>query len=780
MTRISAHAGLGRLLLHHSMAVFLFCAILVSGCSPPKAASDHPKIDAKVQVKVEDPNIKRFTNITSNAQVVASGNFAAGTYFVKNSVVSIPPDTTFQLNLKLDIDDPNVISTAEASGTLTTNNQISFNTIPVPKTIDLNKGTVSGDVDLARSIGAYFFNLIQVGSVSDDLKDMVNTIKIEKLVLNLKPDSTIHLGQKSLHIGPNSKVELVDAVFDNHLNYIGTCKLNINFAKDCKWLGDKVDCLFEGGKIDSQFHAEKFHDRLVLELPENVDPKDNRPVTLNNCTFRFGKNKRSSAIAQTCVGVVKEFSWQLVKGEEHPTLHLVSTMDMTGTNLHLKTDIHQTIGYFPNRVPGKLVANIKKDGRETFFETTGDAQAKTGQIIIEKKTTKVVLTLENVNVGPSSYEKEGSLKFSLAGGVANIRQLDWQAKGHKFSLKCGSGSTLTLPAEMLLEKSTPSTSTKLNLPLQLKLGTATLHTDKNVIELANLDGKILIDVGQEIQLRSDLNFGLQNLTILDGYNAKVIAKGLDLSVIDGKSKVILKKCSILVPDQPLKDAIAKRLPKSLSFKLNKTIKEDKTWRYRNAVAKDVKVTNLEVGGMQSKGPNTLSFTASGDVFLNGTIDKTGLIFNKDEWETKPWNISGHVQGEGTIKYKFSKKKGNDDELLQYDVSMELRVPDTDDVKLDWSKVAGGILKMAEKKSIMGRLKKVDIPLHHEGEIDLIEKEAPAWKNLSVSNVSVKDAPNGGTLIDFSAETGSVTTSAKSSAATKSKDAVVQKSTRKSG
>lgn len=758
MTQISARASGWRPHLHNAIFILvLLCTLSLCGCTGKQAGSTQQEIDINYQVKIEDPDIKRLTTVTQGVDIAASGNFSAGTYMVKNSLVSIPPNTKFQLKLRLPIDNPDVISTANATGTLSTNNQISFNTIPIPKVIDLNKGTVSGDVDLARSIGAFFINLIQVGSLSGDMKAMINSIKIEKLALELRPGSTMYLGKKSLNIGPNSRVQLVNAEFDSALNYVGTCKVDINFAKGCKWIGEKVDCEFDGGKMQSQFRAQKFPNRLALTLPESVTAEENKPVVLENCTMRFGKDKRSNAVAKTCVGIVKEFSWQQVKGEDHPTLHLVSTMDMTGTNLHLKTDIHQTIGYFPGRVPGKLVANIKKEGRETDFETTGNAHAQTGKIIIEKKNTKLVLSLENVTVGPAVYAKEGALKFSLEGGVANIRELDWQAKTSQFCLKCGSGSTLTLPAEMLLEKTDPASGTALNLPLKLKLGTATLKTGSRSIDLANLDGVILIDVGKEIQLKSDLSFGLQKLTVLDGYDAKVSAKGLDLTVLDGKTNVILKHCAILVPDQPLKDAIKKRIPSTVEFKLHKVIKEDKTWRYQNAVAENVKITNLVVEDMRAKGSSALAFTASGDVYLDGTVDKSGIMFNKNEFKTKPWNLSGHVTGDGVVTYKFAKKKGDsgDDDQLHYEMSMDIKMPD--DMKLDWSEVAGGLLKMAEKKVILGRLKKIDIPFKHEGDINIIEKETSAWKNLSISQVAINDAPNGGTQIEFQAETSSGST-----------------------
>jgi hypothetical protein len=724
----------------------VFSCVFVGGC-----ANNHkePEIKAGFEVKVQDPDIRRLTNVTSNIEVVASGVFKPGTFILKNSLISIPPDTQFNISLSLPIDNPAVISTENASGELWTSNQLSFNAVPVPKSIELKGGTVSGHVDLARSVGAFFLNIIQVGALSGDMRDMIHSMKIEEVELKLRPDSTIKLGEKSIHVGADSSVRLTNALIDKDLNYVGKVHLNLNFISGCKWIGEKVDCQFNGGKMQSVFEAKKTNDKLVLSLPEKPTA-ENKPVVLHNCDFRFGKNKRSDTSSDTVIGAVKEFTWQHVKGEEHPTLHLVSALEFTGSDLNLKTDIHQTTGHFPQTVPGVLEVNVKKEGRETIFRTTGSAQAKSGQILIAKDATKLILSLADVTIGRVAYEKEGSLQFQLDGGIAHLRKLDWEASDSQFTLDCDAGSTMTVPAEMFLAKNNPSGPTELKLPLKLKLGKATLKTKRGNLDLANLSGDIIIEVNKQIHLKSDLGFKLQDVKLLSGYAAGVSAQGLDVAVKDGKISMSVKKCSIMVPDEPLKEAIRSRIPNRFEKTLNKTIKEDKTWRYKHAVAKDVKVTNLRIDEMRSAGPGKLGFTASGDVVLNGTVEKAGIIFNKDEFETCPWSLTGHVKGDGTVKYSFKDKTKDKDEHLKYELSMQLPIPD--DVKLDWSKVAGGIIKMAERKVILGRLKQITLPLNTEGEINVIEKETPAWRNLKVTALTVKDAPDGGTQIDFVAET----------------------------
>lgn len=728
------------------LIVGLCCILVINGCGCNIGRDGQTVIKADFVVRVKDPDIRRLTDITENVEIGATGAFEPGTFIVNNSLVSIPPDTKFRLLLNMPIRDPSVISTHEATGTLSTTQQISVNAFPIPKVIELRKGSVAGQMNLARTVAAFFLNLVQVGSVSGDMKDMLQHMRIEQLVLKLRPNSVLKLGQKSVRLAENSKVRLTNAVIDENLNYVGRCHLELNFGRGCKWLGEKVDCEFDGGQIDSEFVARKSNDRLELTLPEK--PVKSKPVVLRNCVVRFGKDRRSSTVSEVCSGIVREFKWQSIKGEEHPTMKLVSALDFTGSQLRLKTDIHQTTGYFPSQVSGKLDIEILKDRRDTHFETLANARAQSGEIVIEKKNTKLVLSLGETVVGPSTFDKEGDLNFSLEGGVAQLRRLDWRSSESKFAMNCGAGSTLTVPDEMLLAKPETASKTQLRLPIKLKVGSATLKTSSRTNKLTDLRGDILIHVADEIQLNSDLDFAIENLTILGGYAAKVKARGLDLAVHNGSTKVSLKQCSIVVPDQPLKDAIRQRIPSYFEIELNKTLKEDKKWRYRNAVAKSVQVRRLKIDQMRATGSGTLGFTAGGDVTVDGTIEKSGLVFHKDEWQTRPWKMTGHVKGAGTVKYKFSKTSAAHDQLT-YELSMDVKAPH--DVELDWSQVTGGIIEFVERNILVGRIKELSIPVRHEGQIDLFEKEAPTWGDLKISSLAVKDAPNGATQIDFVAE-----------------------------
>lgn len=146
-------------------AAFFICATL-SGCGMFGAQREIIKAD--YDVEITDPSIKRLTDVTANIKLVASGTFTPGTYVIGKTPVSIAPNTHFDLKLSVPVSDPKVISTHDATGTFSVNRPISVMAVPVPLTISLYKGTVSGEVDLVRGLAAFFVNLLQVGVISGD------------------------------------------------------------------------------------------------------------------------------------------------------------------------------------------------------------------------------------------------------------------------------------------------------------------------------------------------------------------------------------------------------------------------------------------------------------------------------------------------------------------------------------------------------------------------------------------------------------------------------------
>jgi len=706
----------------------------LSSCSFFSPIKKEQTIAANFDIPVKDPTIRRLTEVTSRCHIKANGKFKAGTYLLNNVPVSVKDATSFRLDLIIPVDNPDVINTENAQGSLHTSKQLSVANLPVPIDISLQDGKLKGQFNLGRALAAFFFNLIQLDVPNGGISGMVESLKIDEIKLDMRPDSIMTFGKKKLHLGEHSSIQIKDALVKSDLSFRGTSIFDLHFLPDCKWIGEKVDCEFDGGQLQMNLAIERLTDKMRLSL---IKGSKLEPVKLENCAFRFGKNKRSHTLSKIGEMDLKEFWWEKKRGS-HPNMHLYSSMDMTDTDLTLKTDIHQTTGHFPGRIPGMLNVDIKDDSRPTKFVTTGAAKASTGKIEINTKTAHLAFLLSDVNVGKVVYGKADSLDFNLAGGNAKLNEFICDAKNSSFALKCGNGSTIKLPAEMLLEKNDPQNKnqpTEVRLPISLKVGNATLKTKNRKIELEKLSGEFLITTGSSVNISSDLKFALGQSSMLDGYDADVSADSLNVNFKDGDMLVDVKKCAIDIPQQALEAAIKKKIPSAFTMDLNKTVKEEEAWRYRNAIIKTLQIENFDITEMKTVSQDHLSFKAKANILLDGSVEKTGII-KRGEWETKNWKLKGEAFGTGKVTYNFGGTKKN---KLIYNLSM--KVPFPDDAELDWSQVSSGLVKLAEKTVILDHLKKVVIPLDKSGELDLVSQKGKL-SNFEVSNLELTDTPGG--------------------------------------
>ncbi len=714
--------------------VALSMVVPLSSCSFFSPIKKEQTIAANFDIPVKDPTIRRLTEVTSRCHIKANGKFKAGTYLLNNVPVSVKDATSFRLDLIIPVDNPDVINTENAQGSLHTSKQLSVANLPVPIDISLQDGKLKGQFNLGRALAAFFFNLIQLDVPNGGISGMVESLKIDEIKLDMRPDSIMTFGKKKLHLGEHSSIQIKDALVKSDLSFRGTSIFDLHFLPDCKWIGEKVDCEFDGGQLQMNLAIERLTDKMRLSL---IKGSKLEPVKLENCAFRFGKNKRSHTLSKIGEMDLKEFWWEKKRGS-HPNMHLYSSMDMTDTDLTLKTDIHQTTGHFPGRIPGMLNVDIKDDSRPTKFVTTGAAKASTGKIEINTKTAHLAFLLSDVNVGKVVYGKADSLDFNLAGGNAKLNEFICDAKNSSFALKCGNGSTIKLPAEMLLEKNDPQNKnqpTEVRLPISLKVGNATLKTKNRKIELEKLSGEFLITTGSSVNISSDLKFALGQSSMLDGYDADVSADSLNVNFKDGDMLVDVKKCAIDIPQQALEAAIKKKIPSAFTMDLNKTVKEEEAWRYRNAIIKTLQIENFDITEMKTVSQDHLSFKAKANILLDGSVEKTGII-KRGEWETKNWKLKGEAFGTGKVTYNFGGTKKN---KLIYNLSM--KVPFPDDAELDWSQVSSGLVKLAEKTVILDHLKKVVIPLDKSGELDLVSQKGKL-SNFEVSNLELTDTPGG--------------------------------------
>lgn len=728
------------------LMVLLLTSVTFSACSM-FGLNKKEVIKADYEVEITDPSMKRITEVTTNIKLNATGVFTPGTYLIGKTPVAIAPNTSFELKLSLPVTNPKVISTHDATGTFTVSQPISVMAVPIPLTISLYKGTVSGELDLVRGLAAFFVNLLQVGVISGDTHQMIHSMKIKKAVMELRPGSQLKFGPKTVNVAPDSTISLTDVLVDKVFNYQANCKVDINFGKNCKWLGQRVDTEFDGGNASVSGRATRRGNQLILSLkPDSEAPPK---ITLKHCQFKFGKFKRCHALCDECVLQLKEFNLRHTSGSDDDNMHLLSGMDLKGTNLTLKTDIHQTDAFFPGTVPASLQVDLTPgSATSTHFSTEGDAIAQTGTIKIAKRATSLTLHLMDTKIGKVSYNKFGALAFVLEKGTSRLKRLDWQGNKSNFSLTTTGVSTLTLPSSMLLEKSEGPEPTKLKLPLKLEFGEGELKTPKSVIKLADLNGSLLLDVDKEVQLNSAVDFTIQNSKLLGAEEVDVKVRGIDLTMIQNRANLHLNSCSLVLPEKALAEAISKRIPDHLNLDIDKTISEDKRWRYRNAKAKSVKIDNLVISDMKAQGPGALSFTATGDATIEGTVEKGAILFKTSEWKECPWNLEAELTGEGLVKYAFLGDTDSARSKVKYDLKMELPLPEN--MRLDWSKVTSGILRIAERRIIVKRLQKVTVPVSHKGEIDLFEAGDSRWRNFKLTNVSMKSKGEN-IQIDFTAD-----------------------------
>ncbi|MBY0357871.1 MAG: hypothetical protein K2W82_07705 [Candidatus Obscuribacterales bacterium] len=734
--------------INRVVLVCFFVSIL-SSCSnllTPQKQS----IDAVFNIQVKDPLYRRLTEATTKASISASGRFKDGNYTIKDKSLRIDPNTTFTLEFIVPIDNPNFISTVNAVGKLNTSRPLVMNNIALPKEIVLQKGKATADVDLVQTLGAFFFNVLadQASLKADggDPRKMLQSMHIKNMVLSLKPDSYLRFGKKEIHVGAGSKFELTDVNIDNNFNFQGQCLVQMKFLTGSKWIGKRTDFTFNSGGTTLFLNAKRTDNELALSLE-----KKEQEIDMGDCVIRWGKNKRSSTHSKRCLFKVQDLLWSKQQGIEDPSLKMATSMLMEDTHLNLITDTQETDAHFPGTVPATLKVDLDEKGRATEFNTHQVETAQQARITIHRPASTVVIHLDNASVGPFSVDKFGQVNFSLSEGEAKLKQLVWTSAKKSFSVTTtGHQAVLSLPDGMELSSKGKPGSTRMSLPIVLKLGKATLSGPSGQLKLANINGTMLVDVDEDVHIRSDMDFSIENSSLIGKQPCNVVARGFDLSATDGQAVAHLKSCSIDWSDETLKNAIKEHLPKNKIFQLNKTLPQEK-WRYRNAVIKTVTLNNLELKDTKSEGTNRMDFNATGNVSVSGTVDKGGLMtaftHESDKWETRPWSASGHATATGTVNYKLVPGASLATSVFAYDLAMQIPIPD--DMELDWSAVSKGIICSAEKAIISSHMKKISVPFKYSSTFTVGDTSDRTWKDVKISKLVCAPSATG-TKMTFSA------------------------------
>src|SRR5271155_2234919 len=103
--------------LASAACVLLLCGFMTACNVSPVAQRS---VSAAVDLKVRDPFFRRLTAVTENIKIAAHGELKPGRYEVNGHVVRVNRASQFSLKLDLPIKNPDLISSKDADGELST------------------------------------------------------------------------------------------------------------------------------------------------------------------------------------------------------------------------------------------------------------------------------------------------------------------------------------------------------------------------------------------------------------------------------------------------------------------------------------------------------------------------------------------------------------------------------------------------------------------------------------------------------------------------------------
>jgi hypothetical protein len=722
-------------------ALAIFVLLLAGGCG--RSLVGEHSIPAHVKIDVKDPLCRRLTEATEQFEVLAAGEFKAGSFLVQGVPVRVAKGTIFKLELTLPIKDPEHIDTTLATGHLWTSSPLFVSGVPITQDVRLSNGKATAEVDLVRTIGIFLFNILQNQLVDSSggsgFKDVVETIRVKRAILSLRPGASFDLGKIHLVAAPGSRVELKDIVMDQAWNYDGELLFDMHFSKGCNYIGEKVDISFNGGNALFTLHAHRLHTVVTLSSIE-----EQRQLNLEDCTYRFGKQKQSSVSADSAFLNFSQFSWQKREEEEKSRVHALAHMVLNNTRVQLKNPRVSLTALFTDPVPANLQIDRDLNGRQILFSTEKSNTASNLDIDLTRKSTKTSIALVDAKIGPVSLTKSGDLQFSLDQGTAVLRQLDWEKGKKEFRLVTGPGSTLSITEGLSMELSRDESGTHCSLPISIRLGTATLTGSFGTLKLGGLTGDLAVDADKEVGIQGNLSFSIVQSELLGNHQVDVKVHGIDIASKEGQAVIHFSDCSILVPNKVLYAEIDKSLPKERTYPIEKTLLNRQRWRYRNIVVKSLILRNPKIEKLWAVRNEEERFSGRGELQAIGTVEKSGLMSvlkSSNDWQERSWTAKGKVAGAGVLEYQFVPNGALADSQFDYTLHMNLPLPD--DLDLDWSKVSSGILQKAEKSVIIGQVKKLpSIALNYHGKFRLFGDRNSQLKSLKIKKFKAEPAGDG--------------------------------------
>ncbi len=731
--------------------LIILLVVIIFSVACGRSAIQKQSIPAQLSIQVKDPLFRKLTETTELVEIKASGEFKPGTFLVQGIALQIPDDTKFTFELSLPIDNPSQISTGKARGTLWTSAPLSIGGVPMAQKIILANGQATAEVDLVSTMGVFLLNAIQsqvIGTISGaDVKDLFRSITVERAVLNLRPDSPLDLGTLHLTMAPKSKVELTNLLFDQAWNYKGDCLCSLKFAHDCRYAGEKIDLDFNGGDASLLFKLQKL-DNVFMLAGQNKGSH----LSLKEAKYSFGKQKKSSVMANVALLDFQYFTWQKVGGEAKARMHVLASMILHKTLVELRNPTVTLSAAFNHPAPVTLQIDREPEHRQILVSTGNDNLADSLDIHIQRKNTNAVIALKNAHIGPMSIDKSGDLSFVLSKGKAILHHVEWQNGKKEFRLVASRDSVLSITNGLSMTLVRAQNGTNYELPLSIQFGSASLNGSFGIIKLQDLHGDLVVKAAEEISVSGNLAFNIIQSQMLGTNNLNVKMHGIDIAHECGKAIAHFNQCSVSVPKKVLLDEIGKALPDEKVFQLDKIVLSKQKWRYRNASITSISLHKLALADIRAIGKDQGQFNGSADIEVIGNVEKCSIFSmgkKSCQWQDCPWSANAHLVGSGNLKYEFIPKDSLSNSEFKYRLALNLPLPDQFDI--DWSKVSGGLMEKAERFAIIRFIKRAPpVALNHQGQLKLFSGRDNQLRSLRIKDFKTKPA-NDGIEMDFTAE-----------------------------
>lgn len=132
--------------------------------------------------------------------------------------------------------------------------------------------------------------------------------------------------------------------------------------------------------------AQRKNHILTFALPNQKD----QLISLNDCLFSFGKEKRSSAYCKQSFIHPQIINWQKEDGRDHSDFHIIAEMDLCAPQVKVKTDNQEISAKFRETVQSKINIDISDTKQQTQFETVNPEYADTALIQIFGKQVRFI------------------------------------------------------------------------------------------------------------------------------------------------------------------------------------------------------------------------------------------------------------------------------------------------------------------------------------------------------------------------------------------------------